>query len=75
TIRVNGHIIKGRVNIEISNPTPGSETDNRYRGNRIAQENIRQRLMLAFGGRTGLEVLRQEGVYRVSILFPEETPS
>lgn len=75
TIRINGHITKGWVNIEISNPIPASETGNRYRGNRIAQENIRQRLMLAFGGRAGLEILCQEGVYRVSILFPEETPS
>jgi len=43
-------------------------------GNRIAQENIRQRLALAFGARAGLEVTRTGEEYRVRIRFPETQP-
>jgi two-component system, LytTR family, sensor histidine kinase AlgZ len=72
TVRINGRISNGKVCIEISNPLPGVAASVHNQGNRIAQENIRQRLELAFGSVAGLEVAQQDGEYRVSLGFPEE---
>ncbi|MGD2055928.1 MAG: histidine kinase [Gammaproteobacteria bacterium] len=71
TVRINGCLQDGRVSIEISNPVPG-ESEIRNPGNRIAQDNIRQRLELAFGSDAGLDVVQQGGEYRVVLGFPEE---
>jgi two-component system sensor histidine kinase AlgZ len=72
TVRINGRLQGGRVSIEISNPVPGAAAGMHNPGNRIAQDNTRQRLELAFGSDAGLEVVQQEGEYRVALAFPEE---
>jgi len=71
TIHVDGACSDGSVEIVISNPVaPGGNGEQRS-GNRIALENIRQRLQITFGGRSELVSTLEEGVYKVMMRFPE----
>jgi two-component system sensor histidine kinase AlgZ len=72
TIRVNGDVEDGQVVIEIINPVTDGTTHRNHVGNRIARENIHQRLELAFGRKAGLETEERDGYHRVTIRFPEE---
>jgi two-component system, LytTR family, sensor histidine kinase AlgZ len=58
--------------ISVTNPTPGSEVPERP-GARMALDNIRERLNLAFTGRGSLSVEQAPGEYRVTIAFPCQT--
>ena len=69
-IRVTGAIERGMVEINITNPVP-AQGGGSHEGNRIALDNIRQRLGLAFGSRAGLEAAVSGEEYRVNIHFPE----
>jgi two-component system sensor histidine kinase AlgZ len=71
TIQVRGRCIDEVIEITVSNPIPGIAVDRQQQGNRIAQENIKQRLLIAFGARAGLQSLAGAGDYRVSIRFPQ----
>jgi len=71
SIQVDGDCQRHRVEITISNPVPDNGTGVQHEGNRIAQENIRQRLQIAFGGRAELLTSLDEGVYTVTLHFPE----
>jgi two-component system sensor histidine kinase AlgZ len=71
TIQVDGDCQQRRVEIAISNPVPDSSSGGQHEGNRIAQENIRQRLQIAFGGRAELLTSLEDGVYTVILRFPE----
>jgi two-component system sensor histidine kinase AlgZ len=71
TVTVSGRVVDGDVELTVSNPVapkggPGAE---RF-GNRLALDNIRQRLDLAFGGRGSLTVEQQPDSYRVTVRFP-----
>ena len=70
SIQVDGRCQQDCVEIAISNPVPDAGTA-QHEGNRIAQENIRQRLQIAFGGRAELLTSLEEGVYTVIMRFPE----
>jgi len=70
TIHVVGRLRNGVVEIEISNPVPDGGSGPSHRGSQIAQENIRQRLLLAFGDAGRLETALQSGQYRVSLRYP-----
>jgi two-component system sensor histidine kinase AlgZ len=72
-IRVTGSVEGKLVQISITNPVPAEDAGN-HEGNRIAQDNIRQRLALAFGDRAGLETVRDGQQYRVNLRFPETQP-
>ena len=56
--------------IRISNPLPAKSAAAHQRGNRMALDNIRQRLELAFDSRAQIENSEQDGLYTVSITFP-----
>jgi two-component system sensor histidine kinase AlgZ len=71
TIHVDGDCLQDRVTIAVSNPLPATESGEPREGNRIAQENIRQRLQIAFGGRAELLTSYDEGMYKVIMRFPE----
>ena len=58
-----------RLIIRISNPLPPERSLNRA-GNRMALENIRERLDLAFDGDAKIEHLEENGLYTVSIRVP-----
>lgn len=69
TVRVEGRADGDEVSIEVSNPV--SPTAQAVRsGNRMALDNIRQRLELAFPGRSSLVVNEAGDVYRVLLRFP-----
>jgi two-component system sensor histidine kinase AlgZ len=73
TIRVTGRLKDGMVEIEISNPVPAGGPGTAHRGSQIAQENIRQRLLLAFGDAARLETAVMDGSYRVLLRYPGVT--
>ncbi|MEN8107782.1 MAG: sensor histidine kinase [Pseudomonadota bacterium] len=75
TIDVAGSLDDGRVSIAIRNPVPSQAATVRHEGNHIAQENIHERLRLAFGPQAGLDVVIDNGQYAVSMQFPEVRPS
>ena len=72
-IRVTGVVQGGMVEITITNPVSGQAAGG-SEGNHIAQDNIHQRLVLAYGAGSGLEASRTDDEYRVSIRFPETQP-
>jgi two-component system sensor histidine kinase AlgZ len=74
TIRVAGRMKDDMVEITITNPVSDSGSSVPHRGNQIAQENIRQRLRLAFGAAARLENDVQNGDYRVTLRYPEGRP-
>jgi two-component system sensor histidine kinase AlgZ len=67
-IHVAGHNHDGNLEIVITNPVAG--TSMRKSGTRIAQENIRQRLQLAFGAKADLVTSQSAGVYTVTLKMP-----
>jgi two-component system, LytTR family, sensor histidine kinase AlgZ len=69
TVDVRGTRDADNLNIEISNPLPPDNAPRRH-GNQMAMENVRQRLALAWPGRTSLDVASADGLYRVSMRFP-----
>jgi two-component system sensor histidine kinase AlgZ len=73
-IQVSGESAHGSVRISISNPLPPAPSVPRH-GNRIALENIRERLELAFGARGVLSVIDTvPGRFTVTIEFPAGQP-
>jgi two-component system sensor histidine kinase AlgZ len=58
--------------VNISNPLPRSTVTYRRKGNKMAQENIRQRLKLAYGERSKLGISKQDGKYIVNFTIPIE---
>ena len=73
-IRVAGRLTDGKVEIEISNPVPADRSCAPHQGSQLAQENIRQRLQLAFGDTARLETGQKDGSYRVLLRYPLTKP-
>jgi two-component system sensor histidine kinase AlgZ len=72
TIHVIGLFDGHDIRLEIENPLPDQESVN-HKGNRIAQENIHQRLQACFGAQAGLTILTEPDLYRVTLRFPYQT--
>jgi two-component system sensor histidine kinase AlgZ len=71
TVTISGRVVDGEVEIVVSNPVAADNAVNEQRtGNRLALDNIRQRLDLAYGGRGSLNVEQQPDRYRVTVRFP-----
>ncbi len=71
TVTVKGSVVGGEIEIVVSNPVapPRAGAEERA-GNRIALDNIRQRLDLAYGGRGSLTIDQEPDRYRVTMRFP-----
>jgi len=69
TVSIVGHCTDDEVVIEISNPVSPTARSVRS-GNRMALDNIRQRLELAFPGRARVDVADGGDEYRVTLRFP-----
>jgi two-component system sensor histidine kinase AlgZ len=68
-------LVTGRVDGEqlvftVTNPLSATRSADPRPGNRVAVENIRQRLQLAYGDRGQLDVQQSAAEYRVTIRFP-----
>jgi two-component system sensor histidine kinase AlgZ len=70
TVTVSGGSDGDEIEISVSNPTQSRAEAGGRRGNRIAVENIRERLSLAFPGRGGLEIEQTDDRYCVRLRFP-----
>ena len=58
------------LNIMISNPLPDVQKETRSKGNKLAQENIRQRLATQFGSAASMQVIQEGGQYHVKVKMP-----
>jgi two-component system, LytTR family, sensor histidine kinase AlgZ len=74
-IRVWARADDRQVVIRVSNPTPGGADRKARDGNRIAQDNIRQRLALAYGERASLHAGQRDDRYEVELRLPREEAS
>ncbi|HKS93894.1 MAG TPA: histidine kinase [Gammaproteobacteria bacterium] len=72
TVDVVGRFDAKTLSILISNPLP-PEGAPRRRGNQMALDNVRQRLVLAWPDRATLDIQAADGVYRVHLSFPYES--
>jgi two-component system, LytTR family, sensor histidine kinase AlgZ len=71
TVTVSGRVAGGEIEITVANPVATKRTTGDERqGNRLALDNIRQRLALAYGARGSLLVEPSPGEYRVTVRFP-----
>jgi two-component system sensor histidine kinase AlgZ len=68
-VRVSGRLADGVVELRVENPLPPAGAPPRN-GNRIAQDNVRQRLEAFFGKAAGLEAGPVEGRYVAVLRFP-----
>ena len=60
------------LEIVVSNPVPPDGTNSHQKGNHIAQENLKNRLRLAYGDRANLKITKSDHQYRVSFSIPKE---
>jgi len=58
--------------VSVSNPIPPENTNAHQKGNHIAQENLKNRLKLAYGDRANLKIHKSSHQYRVSFTIPKE---
>ena len=70
TVDVRGRLDDGAIVLEVTNPKPSARPPMPRRGHRMALDNIRQRLELAFPGRATVAVDDAESRYTVRLRFP-----
>ena len=68
-ILVTGRFRRNLVNLSVRNSQPAAGRSERE-GNRMAMQNLRDRLALAFGDDSGLAVSAVDGDYQVRLHFP-----
>ena len=69
-VRIYGRCRKNTIVLSVSNTLPQEENAQKRRGNRMALDNIRQRLRVFFGEEAGMHTGMVEGQYQVRIWFP-----
>ena len=70
TVTVRGWREDDSIVFEVANPLPANGAASPRKGNRMALDNVRERLELAFPGRSGLEVRDGDGRFCVRLRFP-----
>jgi two-component system sensor histidine kinase AlgZ len=63
-------VVDGEIEIAVTNPVAENRVTSERPGNRLALDNIRQRLALAYGARGSLTIEQQPDRYRVTVRFP-----
>jgi len=71
TVRVAARVESGRLVLTLTNPVAPDCADRP--GNRLALDNLRERLRLAYGERGALETKREPGLYTVEVALPLTT--
>jgi len=69
-VSVSGRLADGRIEISVANPVAPERDSGQRPGNRLAVENIRERLRLAYDEKGELEVEQLPAEYRVTVRFP-----
>jgi len=75
TVTVTSRFDGSTIELVVRNPLSADTPPKERRGNRLALDNIRQRLDLAWPGRSRVEVTQADGEYRVLLAFPYEGPA
>lgn len=70
TISVVGEMDNDTIKITIANPVPAFNLRKPSRGNKIAVANIMHRLHLIFGNQATLQVVEENDLYKVTVVFP-----
>jgi two-component system sensor histidine kinase AlgZ len=71
TVTISGRVVGGQIELVVSNPVADDAPAAAERaGNRLALDNIRQRLDLAYGGKGSLAIVQSPGRYEVTVRFP-----
>ena len=70
TISIDGHVDNKALYISISNPLSQQESVEQRQGNKIAQDNIRQRLAAIYGENGKLNVQENEKNYTITLIIP-----
>lgn len=58
--------------VSVTNPLPPEDVNFHQKGNHIAQDNMKNRLKLAYGDRANLQIQKLPQQYRVSFSIPKE---
>lgn len=71
-IQIGGRYRQGRVNLLVRNSLPGANeaAKGHTSGNRMALDNIKQRMASMFDGEAQVIIARVEGDYQVRLIFP-----
>jgi two-component system sensor histidine kinase AlgZ len=69
-IRIAGRRLDDMIHLEVRNPIPPQAGYSEREGNRMALENIRQRLELAWPGRARVETQQENGEFCARLIFP-----
>jgi two-component system, LytTR family, sensor histidine kinase AlgZ len=70
TIKIKGQLVDEILTINISNPVPPDNIKDMHKGNKHAQENIRQRLNTLFGTSSTLTLLNEDNLYTINLTLP-----
>ena len=70
-IEIGGRCRDGVVSIAVRNTLPADAATSHRKGNRMAQDNVRERLEAMFGDAAGMVVGRVDDRYQVRVHFPE----
>jgi two-component system sensor histidine kinase AlgZ len=73
TIQIKGELSNNAIIINFSNPIPPANIEDTHKGNKQAQENIRQRLSTLFGKDSGLIITNADNQYNVKLTIPYQT--
>ena len=71
-VSIVGRRVGGMLHIEVRNPIPSQPGYGEREGNRMALENIRQRLELAWPGRARVETEQLPGEFCARLIFPAD---
>lgn len=72
TVSIAGKRVGNMLHIEVRNPIPAQAGYSEREGNRMALENIRQRLELAWPGRARVETEQGPGEFCARLIFPAD---
>ena len=75
TVNISITRANGFMQFKIANPLPQAKRHSRRSGNQMAQDNIRQRLKLAYGDTASMNIDKNEQLYTVSFNIPIEKQS
>jgi two-component system sensor histidine kinase AlgZ len=70
TVTISGRVAGSEIELVVTNPVAPKRAGDERVGNRLALDNIRQRLALAYGARGSLSVDQQPDRYSVTVRFP-----
>lgn len=70
TIGIDGHVYENDIYISISNPLARQADATQRQGNKIAQDNVRQRLAAIYGEAGKLSVQEDENDYIITLIIP-----